>query len=148
MNPVIILITDDDEDDRYFLRQAIARKITQAVTLEARNGEEALQSLSEDSVIKKIDLILLDMNMPGMSGLDVLDSIRNNSALEHTPVVMISTSSEPDLVAFAYSKGVNSYIKKPINLTDYNQIAEALKVCFLDSVLATKFSPHRDHAVK
>ena len=137
MNPVIILITDDDEDDRYFLRQAIARKITQAVTLEARNGEEALQSLSEDSVIKKIDLILLDMNMPGMSGLDVLDSIRNNSAFEHTPVVMISTSDEPDLVALAYSKGVNSYIKKPINLTDYNQIAEALKVCFLDSVPAT-----------
>ena len=137
MNPVIILITDDDEDDRYFLRQAIARKITQAVTLEARNGEEALQSLSEDSVIKRIDLILLDMNMPGMSGLDVLDSIRNNSALEHTPVVMISTSSEPDVIALAYSKGVNSYIKKPINLTDYIQIAEALKVCFLDSVLAT-----------
>lgn len=137
MNPAIILITDDDEDDRYFLRQAIARKITQAVTLEARNGEEALQSLSDDSVIKRIDLVLLDMNMPGMSGLDVLDSIRNNSALEHTPVVMISTSSEPDLVALAYSKGVNSYIKKPINLTDYNQIAEALKVCFLDSVPAT-----------
>lgn len=137
MNPAIILITDDDEDDRYFLRQAIARKITQAVTLEARNGEEALQSLSEDSVIKRIDLVLLDMNMPGMSGLDVLDSIRNNSALEHTPVVMISTSSEPNLVALAYSKGVNSYIKKPINLTDYNQIAEALKVCFLDSVPAT-----------
>ena len=137
MNPTIILITDDDEDDRYFLRQAIARKITQAVTLEARNGEEALQSLSEDSMIKPIDLVLLDMNMPGMSGLDVLDSIRNNSAFEHTPVVMISTSDEPDLVALAYSKGVNSYIKKPINLTDYNQIAEALKVCFLDSVPAT-----------
>ena len=137
MNPAIILITDDDEDDRYFLRQAIARKIAQAVTIEARNGEEALQSLSEDSAIKRIDLVLLDMNMPGMGGLDVLDSIRNNSALEHTPVVMISTSSEPDLVALAYSKGVNSYIKKPINLTDYNQIAEALKVCFLDSVPAT-----------
>lgn len=135
MQPSIILIIDDDEDDRCFLKQAIEDKIAEALVVEASNGKEALQVLSRGSAMRKVDLILLDMNMPGMNGLDVLDQIRNNSLSRHTPVAMISTSDEPDLVLTAYTKGINSYIKKPNRASDYNQIAEAIKTCFLNTPL-------------
>lgn len=133
MNSTIILITDDDEDDRYFLRQAIERKMAKSLVIEAVNGEEALQLLTSDSAIEKIDLVLLDMNMPGMSGLDVLDQIRDNPLSRHTPAIMISTSAEPNLVRAAYAKGINSYIKKPAAINHYDQIAEAIKICFLEA---------------
>lgn len=136
MNPTVILITDDDEDDRYFLRQAIERRMAQTTItiIEAQTGEQALESLAVDVAQRnRVALILLDMNMPGMNGLEVLDQIRTNPALRYTPAVMISTSAEPNLVATAYAKGINAYIKKPATINDYDQIAQALKVCFLTS---------------
>ena len=133
MEPTIILITDDDEDDRYFLKQAIEAKVAKVLVVEARNGEEALQTLSNDSAIRKIDLVLLDMNMPGMNGLEVLEHIRNSISFRHIPTVMISTSDEPELVSTAYARGINSYIKKPSRASDYDQIAEAIQVCFLNT---------------
>lgn len=132
MNPTIVLITDDDDDDRYFLRQAIERKIAKVTVIEAQNGEEALKSLTVVTPRKRVDLVLLDMNMPGISGLDVLGELRKNPQTRNTPAVMISTSAEPDLVMTAYAKGINSYIKKPNAISEYDRIAEAIKVCFLD----------------
>lgn len=138
MQRTIILITDDDEDDRYFLKQAIENKIVKALVVEASNGEEALQMLSKGSASGKIDLILLDMNMPGMSGLEVLNQVRSNPLLQYTPAVMVSTSDAPDLVSSAYAKGINSYIKKPNRVSDYDQIAEAIKICFLNTPLSSQ----------
>lgn len=132
MKARVILITDDDDDDRYFLKQAIEKKIAKALVIEARDGQEALQRLSEESATKKVDLVLLDVNMPGMNGIEVLERIRNETPLQHIPAVMISTSDEPNLVSTAYAKGINSYIKKPSKISEYDQIAEAIKVCFLD----------------
>ena len=131
MSKNIVLITDDDEDDRYFLRQSIEGNIPNVTVLEAFNGEDALKMLAQAN--GEVDLVLLDMNMPGLTGLDVLDQIRSTSNLENTPTVIISTSSEPDLVKKAYSKGVNSFIKKPFSVDRYNHIANAIKVCFLDT---------------
>lgn len=133
METITILITDDDDDDRYFLKQAIESKMAKALIVEAYDGEEALQILSRGSAMGRVDLIILDMNMPGMSGLDMLDQVRNNPLSRHTPAVMISTSDEPDLVSTAYAKGINSYIKKPNRVSDYSQIADAIKICFLNT---------------
>ena len=133
MKPSIILVTDDDEDDRYFLRKAIERQIAKSVVLEACNGEEALLALTEPSALMRVDLVVLDMNMPGVNGLDVLDHIRNNPVLEHIPTVMISTSDEPALISAAYARGINSYIKKPVAIGQYDRIIQAINVCFLES---------------
>lgn len=132
MKAKVILITDDDDDDRYFLKQAIERKMAKVLIIEARDGQEALQTLSEESTTK-INLVLLDVNMPGMDGIEVLERIRNETPLQHIPAVMISTSDEPNLVSTAYAKGINSYIRKPNKISEYDQIAEAIKVCFLDT---------------
>ncbi|MFD1141182.1 response regulator [Larkinella insperata] len=124
---IFVLVTDDDEDDRYFLRKAFERAIKEISVLEARDGTEAINLLAE----RPVHLIVLDMNMPGLNGLETLAFIRLNTNLCHTPAVMISTSDQPVLVADAYKKGFNCYIKKPVLMGDYDQIAQALKTCFL-----------------
>ena len=129
-----ILLTDDDEDDRYFIRQAIERTIHNSAILEATTGEEALDLLGRHI----IQLVIMDMNMPGLNGLETLTFIRSKSPLFATPVVMLSTSDQPELITLAYAKGINSFIKKPISIEKYDQIADALKVCFLSFPTAGK----------
>lgn len=126
-----ILLTDDD-DDRYFLRQAIERIIDGSAILEAKNGEEAL-ALFDKHVIQ---LVILDMNMPGLSGLEILGFIRSQNQLFSTPVVMLSTSDQPELITSAYAKGINSFIQKPMQVGEYDRIADAIKICFLSSPLS------------
>ncbi|QDK81901.1 response regulator [Spirosoma sp. KCTC 42546] len=127
-----ILLTDDDDDDRYFLRQAIERVIDDLAVLEAKNGEEALALLQTNF----IQLVILDMNMPGLNGLETLVFIRAQNQLFSTPVVMLSTSDQPELITSAYAKGINSFIKKPVHVDEYDQIADAIKVCFLSLPMA------------
>jgi len=122
-----ILLTDDDEDDRYFIRQAIERTIHNSAIFEAETGEEALDLLGRHI----IQLVIMDMNMPGLNGLETLKFIRSKSLMFSTPVVMLSTSDQPELITLAYARGINSFIKKPICIEEYDQIAHALKVCFL-----------------
>ncbi|GAB4012732.1 hypothetical protein GCM10028808_29730 [Spirosoma migulaei] len=127
-----ILLTDDDDDDRYFLRQAIERVIDDLAVLEAKNGEEALALLQTNF----IQLVILDMNMPGLNGLETLVFIRAQNQLFSTPVVMLSTSDQPELITSAYAKGINPFIKKPVHVDEYDQIADAIKVCFLSLPMA------------
>lgn len=127
-----ILLTDDDDDDRYFIRRAIERTIHDSAILEAKNGEEALDLLGRHI----IQLVIMDMNMPGLSGLETLGFIRSKNQLFSLPVVMLSTSDQPELISSAYAKGINSFIKKPAHLDEYDQIADALKVCFLSNPVA------------
>ncbi|GAB3942350.1 hypothetical protein GCM10028805_06850 [Spirosoma harenae] len=119
--------TADRDDDRYFLRQAIERNIGVSAILEAKNGAEALDLLGKHI----IQLVIMDMNMPGLNGLETLEFIRSKSQLFSTPVVMLSTSDQPELIISAYAKGINSFIKKPVRVGEYDQIADAIKVCFL-----------------
>ena len=133
MNPskALIYIADDDEDDRYFMRKSL-QKIDPSVTIvESENGDELLVLLKV--LNPKPNLILLDMNMPKMNGLEALMAIRKHPLLCHTPTVMISTSAEPMQVANAYRLGVNGYIRKSASHAYVNQIAQAIQVCFLDA---------------
>lgn len=134
MTEKVILVTDDDADDRFFLTQAIERKLGKITIMEANGGQEAMAFLKASlSAGKNIDLIVLDMNMPGMNGLELLDKMNTITELLHTPTVMLSTSNEPEMVQKAYSCGINSYIKKPTSMDEYDGIVEALQVCFLSS---------------
>lgn len=134
MNQVSILITDDDEDDRLLLRQALEKQISKAVVYEAQDGQKAIEYLKQGVQESGFDLVLLDVNMPRVNGFDVLDEIRSSPTLKHTPTVMISTGTHPDQISLAYQKGVNSYIKKPDDWSGYDEIAKAIKTCFLNAI--------------
>lgn len=107
--PLTILIADDVESNRAILRRLVAK--TKHISVEATNGVEALDFLRSGA----IDLALLDIMMPELSGLDVCREIRKERPAEELPVLFITARSEDRDVVEALEAGGNDYITKPIN---------------------------------
>ncbi len=132
----VIYMADDDADDRHFIRTAFQTVDPSVTIVEAEDGGDLLTMLNEwtqSPVSLPVHLILLDMNMPRFNGMETLLALKANPMLRHIPAVMISTSAEPTLVMAAYENGINGYIKKPASFQELGQIAQALKICFLDA---------------
>lgn len=108
MQPKCVLIVDDQPGIRALLGEVVA-DIGYRVLL-ARTGQEALDLLS-----RQPDLILLDMNMPGMSGLETLGEVRTRTP--DLPVLMITGTEEQDKLAEATALGVKGCIQKPFDIT-------------------------------
>jgi len=126
----IIYIADDDEDDRLLLREALLNVVSDAIIREVCNGTELIDQIRREDTAADI-VILLDMNMPKMNGLEALEIIKSDPALIHIPVIMISTASNPELISKAYLTGINAYIAKPFQLEEYAELARAVNTCFL-----------------
>jgi len=133
MNNKTIYIVDDDEDDRMLVREALEDVIGPAKIIEAIDGRNLLDLLLQRKQSSELELILLDINMPRMNGLETLAHIRANHEVEHIPIIMFSTSSDQKLINSAYKIGVNAFVKKPVSIADYSYMAESVNVCFLNS---------------
>ena len=115
-----ILLVDDSVDD-VELAQRLLRKLTPgAVQTVAVDGVQALEMLhkTEDERLLP-DVILLDLKMPRLDGVDVLKALRADKATQRIPVVMFSSSSERNDVQQCYALGANSYVQKPVNFDEY-----------------------------
>lgn len=112
------LVVDDDAMARLILKQVLRRHFGAEVT-EAPNGLEALVALEA----KAFDLIILDLRMPVMDGLTVLQTIRANARHARTPVVMLTTDRKEENVYRSINLGVSDYLAKPFRGKD---IAERL----------------------
>ncbi|WP_343672800.1 response regulator [Chitinophaga sp.] len=119
---ITILLVDDDIEDQALLTEAI-HKIAPAVCIKLfNNGSEVLQYLSD----KEEDtpyLIILDYNMPGINGLQVLERMREFHRLVSVPKIVWSTSNSHHFKTQCLNAGALKYIVKPQNLHDLNQIA-------------------------
>lgn len=131
-NAKIVYLADDDEDDRYFIKEAIYQLNKNITIVEAEDGEDLLAKIQEVTAHTNI-LVVLDLNMPKRNGFEVLQALRSNPATKSTPSVMLSTAVSDELVRSAYEYGVNAYIKKPVAIGDYSKIAEAIARCFLET---------------
>lgn len=129
----VIYMADDDADDRYYMRQSL-RNIYPAVTIvEAQDGSELMEMLvswSREPTHQPVHLILLDVNMPKMNGLEVLTALKANPLLCHIPAVMVSTSDEAVLIDTAYQNGASGYLKKPMSYSHLDQITKAVGIYF------------------
>lgn len=129
-------MADDDADDRYFMHKALEQIQPSVTFVETENGSDLLARLilwSQQPMPRPVPLILIDMNMPKVNGLETLTAIKANPALRHIPAVMISTSAEPAQVAAAYQHGISGYIQKPVTTAHMDQVAQAIKICFLNA---------------
>jgi two-component system chemotaxis response regulator CheY len=101
-------------DDSRSMRAIIARQLRELgfEVVEASNGRDTLAQLSQGG---KIDLVLLDWNMPEMDGLEVLQIIRAEPAYAETRVMMVTTESEMSQVSVALDAGANEYLMKPFD---------------------------------
>ena len=137
-NKRTIFIVDDDADDRLFIKRALEENIGNIEIVEIPGGEEMYEWLKNWIPDSGLRLILMDMNMPRLNGLELLTVIKQNVKWKHVPVVMISTTSSTDLVNKAYDLGVNAFITKPIDLIDYDRLAHTIGLCFLNNFPETK----------
>ncbi len=111
-----ILYADDDADDRELLREYISMQTSNYEIIEASNGKEALLSLQTTAGVRNLpSLIILDLNMPILSGLETLAILKGEPETENVPVVIFTTSSSPHDEAFCKKLGV-SMITKPQSL--------------------------------
>jgi two-component system, response regulator len=121
----ILLVDDSPDDVALTLRAFRVNNITNQVDV-ASDGEQALDYLLPDGEVRPMPvLILLDINLPKVSGLEVLRRIRTDDRTRYLPVVVLSTSSEDRDIVESYHLGANSYIRKPVV---FNEFVDAVKV--------------------
>ncbi len=126
-----ILLVEDDEVDVMNVKRAFKKyKITNPLFL-AGNGIEALYMLQSQNgepplVPENRRLILLDLNMPKMNGLEFLQELRQNEELKRTPVIVLTTSDEDRDRIEAYNLNVAGYILKPVTFVNFAEVMVAL----------------------
>lgn len=116
---IILLVEDNPIDIDLTLRAFAAKKIANEIEV-ARDGEEALRYIErwENGAPTPI-VILLDLNMPKVNGLEVLEKLKSHPTYKAIPVVVLTTSSESSDLERAYNLGVNSYIVKPVSFEKF-----------------------------
>ncbi len=125
-----ILLVEDDEVDVMNVQRALKKNGVTSSLYRAANGIEALAMLRTNSQIAKQNnnrlLILLDLNMPKMGGLEFLQELRADPTLSNLPVVVLTTSMQNSDLAAAYEYNVAGYIIKPITFSSFVETIDVL----------------------
>lgn len=116
-----ILLVEDDELDVISVERSLSRMELEYTLYKAFNGLEALSLLTKGATPVIPDVILLDLNMPKMNGIEFLTAIRNLENLKDIPVYIMTTSSESTDREKTENLGISGYIIKPLNYTDNNK---------------------------
>jgi len=121
-----ILLVDDDEVDVMNVQRAFQKnRLTNPIHI-ATNGIEALAKLRDGSIAGVRLLVLLDLNMPRMNGIEFLRALRADAALVTTSVVVLTTSNEDRDKVEAYRLNVAGYLLKPVQFNDFVEVMAAL----------------------
>ena len=124
----VILLIEDNPSDVELTKRAFAKSHIVNELVAVEDGEQALKYL-ETSELPAVTL--LDLNLPKMSGLEVLRRIRADARTRRLPVVILTSSKEEQDVAAGYDLGVNSYIRKPVDFRQFAQSMEQLGLYWL-----------------
>ena len=125
MNERTILIVEDNADDEEFTLRALHRAHVTNEIVVTRDGREALDYLFAENQYAGRDLtsmpavILLDLKLPKLSGIDVLRRIRAEPATRFIPVVVLTSSNEDEDMLNSYESGANSYVRKPVEFAAF-----------------------------
>ena len=124
--PLHILLVEDDQIDQMNVKRAFERNKIMNPLYIAENGLEALEMLRDGRVPDERRLILLDLNMPKMNGIEFLKSLRADPELSHTPVVVLTTSNDEEDKVNAYDLNVAGYLLKPVTFSNFVELTAAL----------------------
>jgi len=144
-NNIILLVEDNPDDEALTLRALKKNNIRNAVVV-ARDGVEALAYLfgtgayagRDTSVMPQV--VLLDLKLPRLDGLEVLRRLRADARTRLLPVVILTTSTEEQDVIAGYNLGANGYVRKPV---DFTQFAEAVRYLGLYWLVLNEVPPRR-----
>ena len=125
MNSGRILLVEDNDDDVALLKRALKKHGMYNEIMIARNGVQALETLfeRENKGEPMPSLVILDLKLPKLNGLEVLKAIRANSFTRGLPIIILTTSTEQEDIIESYNLGANSYIRKPV---EFDRFLEAV----------------------
>ncbi len=128
---VVVLLVEDNPDDVKITERAFQRMEPWIDLRVAKDGQDALDYLLrpdgyDAGPAPRPDIILLDYNLPKLSGLEVLQGIRANSRLANLPVIMLTSSDRQETIEQCYAAGANTYILKPITFEESLRTLEVL----------------------
>ena len=138
MNTRYILLVEDNPIDEDLTLRAFKRNNVQNKVVVARDGAEALDFLfgqgahAQRNTEDLPGLVLLDLNLPKFSGLDVLRGIRADERTRLLPVVILTSSREERDLKAGYSSGANSYVVKPIDFNQFSEVVRKLSLYWLN----------------
>lgn len=137
MKSKIILLVEDNQDDEELALLALKKgKIVNDVIV-ARDGAEALEYLfgngsgADREVSELPQLVLLDLKLPKVDGLEVLHRLRAEPRTRRLPVVILTSSKEEDDLMRGYDEGANSYVRKPVDFDEFVEVVRQLQMYWL-----------------
>jgi CheY-like chemotaxis protein len=137
--PITILLVEDNPGDSRLIKEVFKDGKVANTLIVAKDGVEALNILRDPS--NEIpDLILLDLNLPRKSGLDVLDEIKKDQNLKRTPVIVLTTSNDEKDILKSYDLNASAYLTKPVDLHEFITVIRNLENFWLTLV---KYPPKR-----
>lgn len=128
--PVRLLHAEDSIGDAELTRIALEEGSVPYELHHVRDGVDALSFLRQEApydAAARPDLVLLDLNMPRMGGHEVLAAMKGDRALASIPVIVLSTSNAPEDVSRSYELHVNSYVRKPIDFSQFVDVMGAIE---------------------
>ncbi|SRR5579885_3113168 len=136
-----ILLVEDNAADVEITRRALRESAAPVELIVVRDGQEAVDYLLRQGSHaaaprwRRPDLILLDLNLPRLTGREVLERLRATEALRSVPVVVLTTSKRPEDVRAVYAAGANTYIEKPQEFRDFVEVLRTVRRYWLDTAL-------------
>ncbi len=123
-----IVLAEDNPGDVFLVRRALDAQHLSYDLVVAKDGEEALKYVTEAANgQRRIDLILLDLNLPRKDGAEVLTQFRSHSTLNNVPAVLLTSSDSPQDRERCLRLGANHYFQKPSNLINFMEIGKVVK---------------------
>lgn len=129
---ITILIAEDDADDRLLAQEALDRIETTKSVEFVENGEELMDYLLRRGSYSHLNnspqpcLLIIDLNMPKKDGREAIKEIKTNPHLRQIPIIVFTTSKDPDDICNTYQLGINSYIAKPPSFEELTKIMKTL----------------------
>ncbi len=128
-----ILVVEDSDDDFYALTRAFRKSGLRNAVHRCSNGDQAVDYLfrrgafSDPETSPRPGVVLLDLNLPGLDGRDVLKAVKADPDLRKIPVIVLTTSRAEQDIEGCYAQGANTYIQKPVDLKGFFQAIARLK---------------------
>lgn len=132
-----ILVVEDNEPEQIIMREAFKEAGVSCNLYMVRDGIEALEFLNRKGAFEAMpqpNLIILDLNLPRMSGGELLADIKKNPKWEHIPILVLSNSESPRDIAQCYSLHANAYLNKPSDFGKFIDLVHAINLFWLQTV--------------
>lgn len=129
MKSVDILLVEDNPGDARLTREALAHSAIPSTLYDVRDGEQAMAFLRREGPYVSAPtprLVLLDLNLPRRDGREVLEDMKRDPALQHIPVVVLTSSEAEEDILRSYRLHANCFITKPVDLEDLSRVLEGI----------------------